>query len=108
MHTTVTARHCEIPDGLRKRAEGLIAKLGKMANRPQRAEVIFDVEHGSKVVELQLSLPQGRVKRATAEADDFRTALDAAVAKLRGQLGKHSRQPPRRDAIRDPVTEQSS
>ena len=105
MRTIVTARHCEIPDELRQRAITQLAKLAKIASRPQRAEVVFDADHGSKVVELQLSLARGQVKLATAEADDFHTALDAAVAKLRAQLGKNSRHPPRRKAAHRPTAE---
>lgn len=103
MRIIVTARHCEIPDELKRRAEAQLAKVAKIASRPQRAEVVFDADHGRKVVELLLSLPRGRVKLATAEADDFNTALDAAVAKLRGQLGKNSRPPSSRKAARPPA-----
>jgi ribosomal subunit interface protein len=95
MRTTVTARHCEIPGELRERAESQLAKVARMATRPQRAEVVFDVDHGRRVVELQLVLPQGRVKVARAEADDFHTALDAAADKLRSQVGKNARAPAR-------------
>lgn len=105
MRTIVTARHCEIPDELRHRTATQMAKLAKIASRPQRAEVVFDADHGRKVVELQLLLPRGRVKLATAEADDFHTALDAAVAKLRRQLGKNSRHAPRRNADQRPAAE---
>ncbi len=88
MRTTVTARHCEIPDELRGRAEALITKVAKAAHRPQRAEIVFDADHGQKVVEIHLYLPRGQVKVATAEADDFRTALDRALDKVRNQLDK--------------------
>jgi ribosomal subunit interface protein len=96
MRTTVTARHCEIPEELKERAETMIAKVAKAAHRPRRAEVVFDADHGQKVVELQLYLPRGQVKVATAEAADFRTALDSAVAKVRNQLDKEPRRPTRR------------
>jgi ribosomal subunit interface protein len=92
----VTARHCEIPDELRDRAEQVVAKLAKAAHRPQRAEVVFDVDHGQNVVELKLYLPRGQVKVASAEADDFRTALDRTVAKVRNQLDKNAGRPARR------------
>ena len=46
--------------------------------------------------ELHLYLPRGQVKVATAEAADFRTALDSAVAKVRNQLDKEPRRPARR------------
>ncbi len=98
MRTIVTARHCDIPDELRERAEQLVVKLAKAAHRPQRAEVVFDADHGQKVVELQLYLPRGQVKVASAEADDFRTALDRVVEKVRNQLRKNSPRPARRPA----------
>lgn len=96
MRTTVTARHCEIPDELRERAETLVAKAAKAAHRPQRAEIVFDADHGQKVVEIQLYLARGQVKVATAEADDFRSALDRALDKVRNQLDKDPNKPARR------------
>ncbi len=96
MRTTVTARHCDIPEELRIKAETLIAKVAKAAHRPQRAEVVFDADHGQKVVEIQLYLPRGQVKVASAEADDFRSALDRALDKVRNQLDKNPRHPARR------------
>lgn len=95
MRTTVTARHCEIPDDVRTRAEAVLAKLAKAAHRPQSAEVIFDVDHGRKVVEIQLHLPRGQVRVASAEAEDFRSALDRVAAKLRNQLDKNPGHPTR-------------
>lgn len=92
----MTARHCQIPDDLKERADALMAKIAKIADRPHHAEVIFDADHGRKIVELQLSLPRGQVKIATAEGDDFQSALDTAASKLRSQLGKNHRRPGRR------------
>ena len=91
----VTARHTEIPDELRERAEELVERVAKTAHRPQHAEVIFDADHGRKVVEIHMALTRGRVKVAHAEADDFRSALDTAVQKLRSQLDKNSGRPRR-------------
>jgi ribosomal subunit interface protein len=95
MRTTVTTRHCEIPDELKARAETLVEKLAKAAHRPQSADVVFDADHGNKVVEIQLKLTRGQVRIASAEAEDFRTALDRAVAKMRNQLDKNSGRPVR-------------
>ena len=92
---TVTARHSEIPDELREHAESLVEKATKVAHRPQHAEVIFDADHGKRVVEIHLTLTRGRVNVAHAESDDFRIALDAAVLKLRSQLDKNSGRPRR-------------
>ena len=95
MRTTVTTRHCEIPDELKARADALVQRVAKAAHRPQSADVVFDTDHGNKVVEIQLKLTRGQVRFASAEAEDFRTALDRAVAKMRNQLDKNPGRPVR-------------
>ena len=99
MKMIVTARHCEIPDDLRERARELLEKAARRATRPHRAEVVFDDDHQRKVVELQLYLPRNQVCVATAEAADFRTALDRAVDKLSNQLDKFQNRPSRRSSV---------
>jgi ribosomal subunit interface protein len=93
MQIIVTARHCEISPALRQHAEGAVRRAAKAAHRPQRADVVFDADHGRKLVELILNLPRGKVRIASAEANDFRTALDRAVRKLKSQLDKDSGKP---------------
>ena len=88
MKITVTARHCEIDDELRERALGLIERAAKLAWRPQRAELVFDNDHKKQIVEIHLYMPRNNVHVASAEASDFRTALDRVVEKLRNQLDK--------------------
>jgi ribosomal subunit interface protein len=88
MDTTVTARHCEIPDSLREQAVVVMERVAKAAHRPQRARVVFDVDHQKKRVELKLHLPRGTTRVASGEAGDFRSALDRAAEKLRHQLEK--------------------
>jgi ribosomal subunit interface protein len=88
MNIIITARHCEIPDDLRVRASELLTRVSKMVRRPQRAEITFDIDHQSKRVELILNLPRNQVRVAKAEADDFQTALDSALDKLKHQLDK--------------------
>ncbi|HWP38733.1 MAG TPA: HPF/RaiA family ribosome-associated protein [Gemmatimonadales bacterium] len=102
MQTTITARHCEVPDTLQTVAVEVVGRLAKVAPRPQRAQVVFDADHSRKIVELQISLPRGKVCIASAEAADFRTALDRAAARLRQQLlrlsgrtHRNSRTPPK-------------
>jgi ribosomal subunit interface protein len=94
--TTVTARHCEVPEEIRTRAEEVGEKLAKLAHRPQRMEIVFDDDHQRRVVELRMSLPRGQTLIAAAEEVDFRTALDRAAEKLRSQLEKMAQRTPRR------------
>jgi ribosomal subunit interface protein len=97
VQTTVTARHCEIPDEVRTRAEEVAEKLARMAHRPQRMEIVFDDVHQRRVAELKMWLPRGQALVATAEEGDFRTALDRAAEKLRAQLEKSGQRSPRRE-----------
>lgn len=99
MRITVTARHCDIPESLKERTKEVVTKVAKIGHRPQHAEVVFDADHGRKVVEVQIAFPRGHVAIATAEADDFHTALDAATDKLRNQLDKSGRRTTRRTPV---------
>ena len=94
MQTTITARHCEIPDALRERASAVIDRVGSLSSRAIEATVVFDAEGPSRTAEIRLHVDRGEVLIATGEADDHRTALDRAEEKLRRQLEKSAR--PRR------------
>ncbi len=91
MRITVTARHCDIPPGLRVRARELVARLARIAARPHDAQVVFATDHGVAVAELRLHTARGVVHVGRAEAPDHRTALDRASARVRRQLEKRPR-----------------
>jgi ribosomal subunit interface protein len=93
---TITARHCDIPNEVRERAAEVADKLARLASRPQRMEIVFDDDHQRRVVEFRMTLPRAQILIASAEAGDFRTALDRAAEKLRSQLEKSGQRPPRR------------
>lgn len=88
MHTTITARHCELPDELRLRARTLLERLTRLAPRPHDAQVVFGEDHGAASVEVRLHGARGVVYVGRAAGADQRTALDLAVAKVRRQLDK--------------------
>ena len=88
MLVTITSRHDEVAEALRERAEVLVLRLAKLAHRPSHAQVEFDLDHRRPTAEIRLHVARGVVHVATAEADDHRTALDRAAAKLRRQLDK--------------------
>lgn len=96
MKVLITTRHCEVPDATVERARTLIERVAKKAERPHRAEIVFNEDHRRSIVELHLYLPRGRVNVCTAEADDFRSALDRAIDKLNNQLDKARDAPHRR------------
>jgi ribosomal subunit interface protein len=93
MLMTVTARHCEIPEELRERAEHVLDRIANHAPRPVEGTVVFDMADHKSVTErhqaeVRLHLAHGEVLVAAGAADDHRTALDRAEARLRSQLEK--------------------
>ena len=90
MQTMITARHCEISDDLRARAQEVVDRLAAVAQKPIEATVVFDVEAAVEKVELRFHIAAGEVLVASGEAKDHRSALDAAEAKMRKQLTRAS------------------
>jgi ribosomal subunit interface protein len=88
MRITITARHCEIAEDLRFRARALLARLERIAPRPQDGRILFIADNGRSTAEVRLRVARGAVLVGTARAADLRTALDLAVAKVRRQLDK--------------------
>jgi ribosomal subunit interface protein len=88
MQTTITTRKVDVPEALRERADAVVQRLGKKANRPTHASVIFAADHERATAEIILKPSRGEPLVATADAPDHRTALDRAAAKIRRQLDK--------------------
>jgi len=88
MRVTITARHTDVSDDLRRRARELVERLARVAPRPEDAQVIFGDDHDVAVVELRLHVARGDVLVGRAEASDHRSALDRAAARVRRQLDK--------------------
>ncbi len=88
MRTTVTARHCEIPDVLRSRARVILERLAQHASRPVDGAVVFDVDGIARIAEVRVHLSTGELCIAKGNGVDHRTALDRAEGKLRRQLAK--------------------
>src|SRR5260370_11824790 len=94
MRITITARHVEIDADLRALAKELVAKVVKLVRRPHHAQLIFTEDHGEAGVEIEIHVPRGRVHRAKSLAPDHRTALDAAIARVKRQLLHEKETPP--------------
>ena len=86
MRITITARHAAIDDDLRALARDLVEKVVKLVRRPHHAQVIFTEDHGEAGVEIEIHVPRGRVHVAKSLAPDNRTALDAAIARVKRQV----------------------
>lgn|SRR5262244_1610664 len=86
MRITITARHTEIDDDLRAHTRELVEKVVKLVRRPHHAQVTFTEDHGEAGVEIEVQAPRGRVHVAKSQAADHRSALDAAIARMKRQL----------------------
>jgi len=86
----VAARHCDIPDSVRKRTEEQITRLAKYDSRVAAAEVVFEEEKRVRKVEVILSVDRGEPVVAKGEGEEFRTALDKVVDRL-GRILKRQR-----------------
>jgi len=95
MRTTITARHCEIPETVRARAVTVLERAGEIAPRAVDGHVVFDLEGNEHRAEVRLHLSNGEVVLATGDGTDHRTALDRAEDKIRRQLKKAGDRPRR-------------
>ena len=98
METTITARHGEVPDDLKVRAAEVLERLAARTTRPTSARVTFDTGKAGASAEIMLKAARGTTHVAKADAEDHRTALDQALAKLQRQLDKADTAPTHRAA----------
>jgi ribosomal subunit interface protein len=88
MHTTISARHCEISEELRERAQSVLQRLTPLVGRPVDGTVVFDVAKQLATVEIRIHASGGELFVASGADKDHRSALDRAEEKVRRQLEK--------------------
>ena len=88
METSISARHCDVPDELRVRALAVMERMERFSPHALEGHVVFDVAPDGQLVELRLHVRGGQILVSTATAGEHRTALDRAEEKLRKQLEK--------------------
>jgi putative sigma-54 modulation protein len=88
MDTTISARHCEITEALRDRAQAIIERLAQLSPHALEATVVFDATPTICSAEIRLHVRGGKFLVGEGSAPDHRTALDRAEEKLRPQLEK--------------------
>lgn len=87
MHVTFTARHCTPSARLRRRAEDRLRRLVRFEPHLRAAEVSFDRDHGTYVVEARLRVDGGAAIVAHGRAGaGFGAALGPVVERLGRQL----------------------
>ena len=103
MRVTITERHCEVPSKVLERTERQMAALVKFENRASHAEVVYSEEKRSRRVEAVVSIDGAPPVAAHGEGEEWRSALDQVVERLRRLLRDGRKQ--RRDHKAPPLSE---
>lgn len=86
---TVTFRHVEPSDALRRYAESKVQRLGKFARRFVEAHVVLSVIKRRHVAEVTMTGSRTSLK-AAEETSDLYSAIDLATDKLERQIKRQS------------------
>jgi putative sigma-54 modulation protein len=92
MDVTVRGRNIDVSEQLRAAAEEKVARLSRLLQGMDQAEIHFMEEKNPRISEKEVCevvlAGHGHIVRAKAASSDAFTALDQAVAKLDHQLAK--------------------
>ena len=90
MQVTLTTRHGEASETIKQFAHDQVEGLARHFDRLVEADIILDHEvHGDRhIAEVRIHTSND-THFASAEAGDFRTAVDQTIEKLRRQLWRH-------------------
>ena len=86
MQVNITARHCNVPQGVRVAAEQRLQRLQRYEPRVDNAFIEFDADHGNKQVETRVSVKGSNSLIAHGSGESFRSALDQSLDRLTRQL----------------------
>jgi putative sigma-54 modulation protein len=89
MQVTVTFRHIEATEALRRHAESKVRRVAKYVHRLVDAHVILSVVKRRHIAEIVLNADR-RTISAKEETGDLYSAIDLAIDKLEKQARKHS------------------
>lgn len=89
MQLSVTGRHIETTDSMRRYAEEKASKLARFYDRIMTIDVICDQVANKHRVELVVRADHKNTFVAQVDAGDFYEAVDLVVDKLERQLIKH-------------------
>ena len=88
MQTTVTFRHMEPTEGLRKYAQEKIAKVYKYIDRPIEASVVLSVEKHRHIAEVSL-VTSRVVINGKEETESMYSSIDLVTDKIERQLRRY-------------------
>lgn len=101
MKIEITARHCELDDVVREKAESIAQKWPRYDGTSSHARLVFEVEGTAHTVDVQVWRDRQEPVAVRGEGGDFRTALDDADGKIRRILRKDKQK--RRDHKSEPA-----
>ncbi len=88
MHVTVTFRHMESSDALRKYAEEKSERLNKFLNEPIEIHWVLSVEKIRHIADTTV-VANGATIKAQSDTQDMYSSIDTVVDKLEKQVRKH-------------------
>jgi ribosomal subunit interface protein len=86
VRVTITERHCQVPAKILQLTERQIAALVKFEQRASHAEVVYTEEKRAKKVEAIVSIDGAPPVAAHGAGEEWRSALDQVVERLRRLL----------------------
>ena len=89
MIITISARHMEVTEALRKYAEQKAGKLTRYYDRIQEIEVVFDAAKGAVNVEMIVNAEHRNMFLAHCNEGDAYACIDGCAHKLERQLSEH-------------------
>lgn len=89
MKCTVTFRHMEPSDTLRKHAEEKVEKLSRVIDRGVEAQVTLASEKHERVAHVELITDGALLMRGVDRSDDLYASIDAAVDRLSRQAKRY-------------------
>jgi len=92
MRVQIVARHCEVPEATRIRANDQAARLARYEPHLSGIEIVFEVEKHSKKAEGIMSIDGAPPLVATGEGSEFRPALDQMLDRAGRMLRRHREQ----------------
>lgn len=88
MHVTVTFRHMESSDALRKYAEEKSERLNKFLNEPIEVHWVLSVEKIRHIADTTV-VSNGATIKAQGDTQDMYSSIDTVIDKLEKQVRKH-------------------
>lgn len=86
MDITMNARHCTVPESLRRLAQARLERLQRFDTRMQSATVTFQAESGVKQVDIRAAIKGGPPQLGQGTGATFRSALDRALERMERQV----------------------